>query len=342
MLNHNDHLENLMTLIQASVGLDYDQAMPIVYYAICTYGMTELEKFPILAFDGPAGTGKTTLLQILLELAYRPTWIDGKVTKAVLRDRLTLDTTALIDEADGIDEGWLVNRYSRQSSSTDVNRQLTSTSTYKAKEQNLFGATALHRSEPFKDSATLSRSISVNTRSRAGGVEPFRKDTSSPFAAYLEELAKAVQGDQVIEKGGDRISDTWAPLLEVDELLGGAFEPYARQQMERASTSLRIGHQEEPSQAVFQALLAESLLDELLEPEYRVLIADISKRVQLNSWQVGQLLRDIGFKTKTVGGHQWIYTGSTEHVVEIGNLLGLGDEWLKRYDWNPIPPEDEA
>ena len=213
MTNHRDHLENLMTLIQPSIGSDYDQAKLIVYYAICTYGMSELGKFPILAFYGPAGTGKTTLLQILLKIAYRPNYIDGKVTKAVLRDRLTLDTTALIDEADGIDEGWLLNRYSRQSSSTDVNRQLTSTSTYKAKQQNLFGATALHRSEPFKDSATLSRSISVNTRSRAGGVEPFRKDTSSPFAAYLEELAKAVQWDQVIEKGGDRISDTWAPLL---------------------------------------------------------------------------------------------------------------------------------
>ena len=260
----------------------------------------------------------------------------------MLRDRLTLDTTALIDEADGIDEGWLVNRYSRQSSSTDVNRQLTSKSTYKAKQQNLFGATALHRREPFKDSATLSRSISVNTRFREGGVEPFREDTFNPYAAYLEELARAVHWDQVREKSGDRIADTRAPLLQVDELLGGAFEPYARQQMERASTSLRIGHQEEPSQAVFQALLAESLLDELLEPEYRVLLADISKRVQLNSWQVGQLLRGMGFETRTVGGQQWIYTGSTEHVVEIGNFLGLEDEWLKRHDLNPIPPEDEA
>ena len=225
MPTHGDHLENLMNLIQSSVGLDYDQAKLIVYYAICTYGMTELEKFPILAFYGPAATGKATLLRILLELAYRPTWIDGKVTKAVLRDRLTLDTTALIDEADGIDEGWLLNRYSRQSSSTDVNRQLTSTSTYKAKQQNLFGATALHRREPFKDSATLSRSISVDTRFRDGGVEPFREDTFSPYAAYLEELGRAVHWDQVVEKGGDRISDTWAPLLQVDELLGGTFEP---------------------------------------------------------------------------------------------------------------------
>jgi|TARA_B100002003_G_scaffold96348_1_gene89795 hypothetical protein len=50
----------------------------------------------------------------------------------------------------------------------------------------------------------------------------------------------------------------------------------------------------------------------------------------------------MGFETRTVGGQQWIYTGSTEHVVEIGNFLGLEDEWLKRHDLNPIPPEDEA
>ena len=42
MTTHRDHLENLMDLIQSSVGLDYDQAKLIVYYAICTYGMSEL------------------------------------------------------------------------------------------------------------------------------------------------------------------------------------------------------------------------------------------------------------------------------------------------------------
>ena len=66
--------------------------------------------------------------------------------------------------------------------------------------------------------------------------------------------------------------------------------------MERAETSLRIGHQEEPSQAVFQALLAESLLDELLEPAERVLIADIAKTGPRNSWVVGDILRRIGLR----------------------------------------------
>ena len=114
------------------------------------------------------------------------------------------------------------------------------------------------------------------------------------------------------------------------------------ERMERAEISLRIGHQEEPSQAIFQALLAESLLDELLEPAERVLIGDITKRVTSNSWQVGDALRGMGFETRTVGGQQWVYTGGTQHIVDIGNFLGIADEWIKRHYRNPIPPEEEA
>ena len=34
----------------------------------------------------------------------------------------------------------------------------------------------------------------------------------------------------------------------------------------------------------------------------------------------------MGFETRTVGGQQWIYTGSTEHVVEIGEGISPSQE----------------
>ena len=83
-----ESMQPLVELIQRTTGLDENQATTVVNCAIATHGLPKLEKFPILAFRGPAGTGKTTLLTILGDIAYAPVYIDGKVTTAVLRDSL--------------------------------------------------------------------------------------------------------------------------------------------------------------------------------------------------------------------------------------------------------------
>ena len=65
----------------------------------------------------------------------------------------------------------------------------------------------------------------------------------------------------------------------------------------------------------------------------RVLIKDIVDGLcsaeRMNSWQVGQLIRGMGLKTKPVGGKQWVYTGGQEKLVEVGKALGVQDEWLE-------------
>jgi hypothetical protein len=103
--------------------------------------------------------------------------------------------------------------------------------------------------------------------------------------------------------------------------------------MERARANLRLGHEEEPSQAVYRALLALALQDEVLGPEERVLLADIARTVQdglrVNSWQAGQSLRDLGFRTGTAGGNQYVYTGGSAKLVEAGSMLGVQDEWIE-------------
>jgi len=160
----------------------------------------------------------------------------------------------------------------------------------------------------------------------------------------LEALAEKVDWERVIDESGDRIRDTWAPLLAVNEMLGGEWEPYAREQMERATANLIQGHQEESSQAVYRAMLSLALADTLLEPDERVRLGDIVRRLQegqdLNSWQVGQLLRGMGFETKTAGGTQYVYTGGEEKLVEVGLLLGIEDEWF--IGKMQLPPAQEG
>jgi len=104
--------------------------------------------------------------------------------------------------------------------------------------------------------------------------------------------------------------------------------------MERARADLRLGHEEEPSQAVYRSFLALALQNEVLGPEERVPVADIMRNVQdglqLNSWQVGKLLRDMRFKTDTAGGNQYAYTGGSAKLVEAGLMLGVQDQWIKQ------------
>ena len=99
-----------------------------------------------------------------------------------------------------------------------------------------------------------------------------RASTSRPadfkqYSTELKELAQRVHWERVRDENTDRIADTWAPLLAVDAFLGGDWIQYAEHQMKRARTNLRLGHEEEPSQAVYRAFLALALENEVLGPE---------------------------------------------------------------------------
>lgn len=323
-------LQALFDLIGSDTSLNPDQARTLIYFAIATYGLPNLEKFPVMAIFGPAGTGKTTILQILRAVASKPATIDGKVSKAVLRDSLTENSTALIDEADDIHEQWLVNRYSRQSASTVVNQQ--TQEGWLKMQTNLFGATALHRRIPFKDPAILSRSIVLRTKSKKGGVGTYSPEDFYPYAAVLQSISEKVDWENVAERGGDRISDTWAPLLEIDALFGGEWSStYAAKEIEKAQANLNLGQQEEPTLAVFQALVSIAMSDDG-EVKERVPLGNITQVVresqELDSWQTGQLVRDMGFETKTAGGKQYVFIGGKEKLVAVANDLGIEDEWL--------------
>jgi energy-coupling factor transporter ATP-binding protein EcfA2 len=324
-------IQPLISLIEATTALDNDRAKTVIYYAIATYGLPKLEKCPVLAIYGPAGTGKTTILQILQAISYRPTGaLDGKMTKAALRDSLKDETTALIDEADNIHEEWLVNRYSRQSASTTVKQS--SFGEWQQIKRNLFGATALHRRQPFKDPAILSRSIVLSTKSKKGGVKPFKAEHFKSYADVLASVAETVDWEKVSERGGDRIADTWAPLLEVAELFGGEWSAaFADKEMEKARNDLDLGQQEEPSQAVFQALVALAMSEGGYVKE-RVPLAEITCHVPddlgLNSWQIGSLVREWGIRTKNAGGKQYAYVDGKAQLVEVAQVLGIQDEWL--------------
>ena len=190
-------VDSLVQLIQSTTGLDGNDSRTVAYFSIATHALPNLEKFPLLAIYGPTSTGKTTLLLIIKQLSYQAVKINGNETKAVLRDKFLSETTAWIDEADAIPEELLVNRYSRDSAEIVVNR-----STQRGWSQetiNLFGATALHRRTPFKDPAILSRSITVNSRHKDGGVRRFK---AADFQLYEGRTRSSGPGGELGTRRG--------------------------------------------------------------------------------------------------------------------------------------------
>jgi hypothetical protein len=111
--------------MQTASGLTYEQAKTCVYYAAATYGLDDLSLFPILIFQGPYGTGKSTAMQALKQLVYEPVDIGTRLTEASSRDKLAAkskESTAFFEERDSVAEEIISNRYSREAAITTVKK----------------------------------------------------------------------------------------------------------------------------------------------------------------------------------------------------------------------------
>ena len=332
MAKNYNSLQDLVALIVRTTGLEVNPARAVAYYAVATHGISDMQLFPMLNFLGSAGTGKTTNLNILKGLVSNPKSIDGNISKPALRDELGSNTTALIDEADGVDERLLINRYSRQSSNTIVKRD-TGTG-WNQEALNLFGATAMHRRRPFKDPATQSRCIEIQTRAK-DRVEPFRPEDFAPYRTLVISLATKVHWEDYQESTGSRIDDTWRPLKLVCRFADDANEEWmawAKAEKENAKSHLKEGQEDEPTILVFRSLLAAAMPENGPNKE-RVKISEIVKFSDelgegTNSWQTGIILASLGFDKKTRGGTRYCITGGLDKLKQVAKGLGLQDDLL--------------
>ncbi|MFC1846147.1 hypothetical protein ACFLYM_01875 [Chloroflexota bacterium] len=172
-------ITNYTNDITSACGLDANQAKTAVYWAIATHALDRQEIMPILVISGPYSSGKSTLISLIRQICHQPRPLDGEMSKAELRDKLEVNTTALIEEADKVDEQLILKRYAKQTSNTSVKRGSASQG-WTSKEMTLFGGTVLHRRIPFKDPAIDSRSIAIKTSYKPGNYlvvkTPFKKE----------------------------------------------------------------------------------------------------------------------------------------------------------------------
>lgn len=289
-------VESYLKGITAACGLGVNEAKTIIYYSIATYGMQEIQLMPVLILRGPQGTGKSTIMKILVKMVNTPILIDGKVTSAVLRDRLKYGTTALIEEADKVDEQLLIKRYSTQTSSTIVKRGGTMQG-FKDEQINIFGATVLHRRVPFKDAALDSRSIIITTRYNPGVYEAQLPESNDG----LRQIANSVQWDKILGLPVGRVTDVWRPLFQVALICDDSeWVAYAVDQLMRSNERFKSGHTYEPEAALIQSLEALFYQGGSLTPE-PIDIKEIKRHLKENSdihlynYQIEQMAENLNF-----------------------------------------------
>ena len=328
-------LTALMEQVQSVTGLGTNEAKTLVYWALGTHSLPKLNIFPILSIKGEYGTGKTTLLAVLQQLVHLPEWIGGDASRAVLRDSLRHESTALIDEGDIIKEALIRDRYSRRSAQKGVNREVTHG--WKMDNLKTFGATAVHRRNAFKDPAVDSRTVVVLTRRVAGGVKPFRDEDFAPWHKVLKALAAEIPWEKLAQDSSSREVDTWGPLLVVAQYLEDTtWLAYANERVEAAQASIARGGEQEPTKMVFRAIVA-SVVEELdgnsARSRNRVSLAQVKEFLDhegltLNSWQIGEAAPELGFEVKNVGGVMYVYVTGLPQLRAVGKELGVSDEVL--------------
>ncbi len=338
-VNPKDLIPPLVKAIQRANGMDTNQAKTVVYYAMATYALEKLNIMPILVLKGTMASGKSTTMTILEQITSKPVRTSGSMTKPVMRDAFKPNTTALIEEADQVDEQLLTNRYAKNTATLAVNKPI-GDNKWKPKKVNTFGATVLHRRRPFKDPAVKSRSIQINMQHKPGSYE-----TPYLTGKGLEEIANQIQWDTEIlaHSGKSRSMDTWTPLLIFAiHLKDDEWIDYAKAQIGEQEKSLQDSLGVEPSQAVFETLLfLASHEGSASEPKERVAITEIRLQLSLdkadinsslNNWQVGETLRDLGFETRKAGGTQYVYVGGKQKLIKVARELGIEDDWLKKQE----------
>ncbi|MDD5095017.1 MAG: hypothetical protein PHV74_11660 [Dehalococcoidia bacterium] len=288
-------------------GLDINQAKTVVYYAVVTHAMEKSDIMPVMVIMGPQGTGKSSLIEMIQKFTCRVYLINGRISYAELRDSLKPNTTALIEEADRINENLILGRYSRRTSATSVKRGGAAIG-YKSEGLDLFGATVLHRRVPFKDAALDSRSIIIMTRYKPGTYSMPEIDGQK-----LKEIAEHVEWDKGIGLPSGRIKDTWEPLMRVAwACVDGEWIIYAYEKITEGEKNLTSGQGYEPVPAVIMTLNGMFYQDGI-QLFSKVQIAEVRGNlkehygVKLNNRQIEQICRIKGFNVTNTHGYPTVH-----------------------------------
>lgn len=318
-----DAIDLIDAALDAAAGHDRYSRRLCAYYAAATWHLGKFDKFPALAIYSALAAGKTQVLKVMEWICLNPYSFDArKVTDATLREvfNQAQNGTLLIEEADGVElEPWVHGRYAKETAKAAKMAPVGARG-WEKREYYTFGATVLHKREPFNDAALESRCIWL-------AVHPNRqrpRDSYSLPPEYMTDLIKQLLREaskielakraQVPGNIAGRVIDVYEPILllaevaEDTEFRGWLIGTHMR----LADAAVKDGQTWEPSALVIKALLAvlaERGSGTSLDYSKPVKVdKDLVTRlrsdyqISMHPRKVTKIVRDQGFRLRSSGG----------------------------------------
>lgn len=236
-------LGDLSQTVRRFVVLPAYAADAAALWVLFTYCIHAVSVAPILAVSSPEKRcGKSTLLSLLVRLAFRPLQSSNITPSAVFRSIEAWSPTLIIDEADTFlrtseeMRGVLNSGHSRDSAF--VIRNVGLGDNYEPRRFSTWGAKAIaligKLPDTLHDRAIL---IELRRKLRNDATEKLRRaqpglfdDLARKCARFALDNAKAVAACRpaIPEPLHDRAADNWEPLLAIAEVAGGDWPERAR------------------------------------------------------------------------------------------------------------------
>jgi len=340
-------VQELVDIIYRVCGLGVNWAKACIYYCMATFKLKLIDWMPALIIMAPPASGKSKLMDILLQLAYKPTIppisCEG-ISYPTLRDELEKahNRTALLEEADLHPnrkqlEGLLLARVDKKRTSTLRGKEppAEGKGKYKNVTRKIFGATIVHDRHGLTDLATERRAIIVSIKHQ-GGQQFINPPTNLTLPSFsFGNIPEMFNSSQTVGSG----LDTWEPLIRIaDSLNDDEWLSWAWGKVAEANEALADGYQYELEQCVFGAVikgfsdrtgmglvadniaktpLPLSIVTETVSKDYRYIAPKT----------VGTTLRKMNFDVHKLSGVFQIFT-TIDQLKEIAQEIGYKDEAL--------------
>jgi hypothetical protein len=294
-------LQGLSAAIRQHVVMLDHFADATALWVLHSYLLEVLNISPRLAITAPEKRcGKTTLLDVLNALVWRPLALSNASTPGIFRAIEKARPTLLLDEGDSFLLGneemrGVLNSGHRRGGSV----LRTVGDNYEPRQFETFSACAIAMIGKLPD--TLSdRSIMIELQRRLPGerIEPFRYDRTK----HLDELARKAArwaadnadririADPVMPPGVfNRAADNWRPLLAIADLAGGEWPQRARRALQTAQATVEDGSTLVELLGDICAIFDERGIDRLTSVDLAAALAAIEGRPWAE-WKAGKSL----------------------------------------------------
>jgi hypothetical protein len=247
-----------------------------------------------------------------------PKRIEGK-TSTDIGKGLDNAVTALIDEGDFRQER--AEDLIRDRCSRNLARQVLHT----PPDQRVvliynFGATIIHKREPFRDTATRNRTVTIKTQRRSGTYKVTDVNTDG-----VKAVADIVRKANLNMATSDRVSDTWRPLTIIAATCQDKdWLRYELTEMDRATRTLAMGDQYEPEDVLLKAVIASSVKGLNRATKLIDIRKTLSEHFDLkwSTQRIHAMLSDLGFEVTFYAGYDRL-KANEELVMRLAKERGI-------------------